>query len=84
MSVHAILLASIAVTLRVTACVGARLGPRYNALMTGPKSNETERLLRELFSGKPKLRERALLAVDAKDRNKVRHLAKVRQDAMLV
>jgi len=49
--------------------------------MSASKSKETERLLHDLFSGKPKLRERALLAVNAKDREKVRHLARVRQDA---
>jgi hypothetical protein len=58
--------------------------PGYSRRMSVAKSKETERSLHDLFSGKPALRERALLAVDAKDREKVRHVAKVRQNAKLL
>lgn len=49
--------------------------------MNAPHSPETERLLRELFSGDPVLRERAMLAVAVHEREKVRELVNHREDA---
>ena len=44
----------------------------------------TERLLKELFSGKSTLRERALLSVACEDRQGAREVVKVRQDFELL
>jgi hypothetical protein len=52
--------------------------------MSAARSKETQNALRDLFSGKPELRERALLCVPAEDREIVRQLAKERQNAMLL
>ena len=49
--------------------------------MKANKSQETEILLQQLFSGNTDLRERALLAVPAKDRDAIREVVKVREDA---
>ena len=46
------------------------------------KSQQTEILLQQLFSGNSELRERALLAVAAHERDGVREVVKVREDAV--
>jgi hypothetical protein len=50
-------------------------------IMNMGKSKQTEMLLQQLFSGNVELRERALLAVSAHERDRVREVVKVREDA---